>query len=294
MSTTLKLGRSLLGLVLCVAIVFPTAAQRQRNNWQDRPPKNQPRQTEKEQRQAERQQRQQRQQERQQRRESANRPPENRARSETRPPAVREDRPPQSLPPGGRQAMPSEVERQARPGENDRRATQGENDRRPVPGENSARDFRSNVPPHSQHPMVDRLRQMSPQERERFFQNDERFHNLPPQQQAQIRQRSQNWDRMTPQQRQDMREREQVWQRMTPDQRQHVRNDVMPKWQQLPPDRRQAIQQRLRVLQNMPERARNQRLDDPNFTRGMSEEDKAMLRDLSHLHVGGPPDAPNE
>src|SRR3989442_3530481 len=257
MSTTLKLGRSLLGLVLCVAIVFPAAAQRQRNNWQDRPPKNQPRQTEKQQRQAERQQRQQRQQERQQRRESANRPPENRARSETRPPAVREDR-------------------------------------RPVPGENSARDFRGNVPPNSQHPMVDRLRQMSPQERERFFQNDERFHNLPPQQQAQIRQRSQNWDRMTPQQRQDMREREQVWQRMTPDQRQHVRNDVMPKWQQLPPDRRQAIQQRLRVLQNMPERARNQRLDDPNFTRGMSEEDKAMLRDLSHLHVGGPPDAPNE
>src|SRR2546425_964585 len=285
MSTTLKLDRSLLGLVLCVAIVFPAAAQRQRNNWQDRPPKNQPRQTEKEQRQAERQQRQQRQQERQQRRESANRPPENRARFETRPPAVREDRPPQSLPPGERRATPSEVERQARP---------GENDRGPVPGENSARDFRSNIPPNSQHPMVDRRRHMAPQERERFFQNDERFHNLPPQQQAQIRQRSQNWDRMTPQQRQDMREREQVWQRMTPDQRQHGRNDVMPKWQQLPPDRRQAIQQRLRVLQNMPERARNQRLDDPNFTRGMSEEDKAMLRDLSHLHVGGPPDAPNE
>src|SRR5207247_2539650 len=116
---------------------------------------------------------------------------------------------------------------------------------------------------------------------------------LPPQQQAHIRQRAQNWDRMTPQQRQDMREREQVWQRMTPDQRQHVRNDVMPKWQQLPPDRRQAIQQRLRVLQNMPERARNQRLDDPNFTRGMSAEDKAMLRDPSNLPAGGPPDAPN-
>ncbi len=285
MGTTLKLGRSFLALLLGVGIAFPAAAQRQRNNWQDRPPKNQQRQTEKQQRQTERQQRQQRQQERQPRRESANRPPENRGRSETRPPAVREDRPPQSLPPGERRAMPGEVERRARP---------GENDRRPMPGENSARDFRNNVPPNSQHPMVDRLGQMSPQERERFFQNDERFHNLPPQEQAQIRQRFQNWDRITPQQRQDMREREQVWQRMTPDQRQHVRNDVMPKWQQLPPDRRQAIQQRLRVLQNMPERARNQRLDDPNFTRGMSEEDKAMLRDLSHLHVGGPPDAPNE
>jgi hypothetical protein len=26
----------------------------------------------------------------------------------------------------------------------------------------------------------------------------------------------------------------------------------------------------------------------------MSEEDKATLRDLSHLHVGGAPDPPNE
>jgi len=81
---------------------------------------------------------------------------------------------------------------------------------------------------------------------------------------------------------------------MTPEQRDHVRNEVLPKWKQMPPDRRQAIQQRLRVLQNMPESARNQRLNDPNFTRGMSEEDRATLRDLSHLHVGGAPDPPGE
>jgi hypothetical protein len=41
------------------------------------------------------------------------------------------------------------------------------------------------------------------------------------------------------------------------------------------------------VLQNMPESARNQRLNDPNFTRGLSEEDRSTLRDLSHVHVGG-------
>jgi hypothetical protein len=67
----------------------------------------------------------------------------------------------------------------------------------------------------------------------------------------------------------------------------------MPKWKQLPPQRQNAIQQRLGVLQNMPESARNRHLNDPNFTRGMSEEDKAMLRDLSHMHVGAP-DPPNE
>jgi len=77
---------------------------------------------------------------------------------------------------------------------------------------------------------------------------------------------------------------------LTPQQRDHIKNDVAPKWRQLPPDRQRAIRSRLNVLKNMPESARNQHLSDPNFTRGMNEDDKAMLRDLSHLHVGGGPD----
>jgi hypothetical protein len=117
---------------------------------------------------------------------------------------------------------------------------------------------------------------MSPEERQRLRENNQRFSRLPLQQQ------------------QELRERAQVWEKMTPEQRQHIRNDVLPQWKQLPPDRRRAIRQRLGVLQNMPESARNQHLNDPNFTRGMSEEDKAMLRDLSHVHVGGAPDPPNE
>jgi hypothetical protein len=122
----------------------------------------------------------------------------------------------------------------------------------------------------------ERLRNMTPQEKQRIFQNEERLRHLPPAQQQQLR------------------ERAQVWQKMTPEQRDHIRNDVLPRWKQMPPDRKQAIQQRLRVLQNMPESARNQRLNDPNFTRGMSEEDKSTLHDLSHLHVGGAPEPPNE
>jgi predicted Fe-S protein YdhL (DUF1289 family) len=95
---------------------------------------------------------------------------------------------------------------------------------------------------------------------------------------------------MSPAQQQVLRDRAQVWNRMTPEQRDHVRNDVLPQWRQMPPDRKQAIRSRLRVLQNMPESARNQRLSDPNFTRGMSDEDRSTLRDLSHLHVGGSPE----
>jgi len=90
-----------------------------------------------------------------------------------------------------------------------------------------------------------------------------------------------------------MREAAQNWQRLTPEQQSHIKKDVLPKWQQMSPSQQRAIRQRLGVLQNMPESARNQHLNDPNFTRGMSEEDKAMLRDLSHMHVGAP-DPPNE
>ena len=122
----------------------------------------------------------------------------------------------------------------------------------------------------------ERWRNMTPQDRQRLLQNEERLRRLPPAQQ------------------QVLRDRAQVWNRMTPEQREHVRTDVLPRWRQMPPDRKQAIRQRLRVLQNMPESARNQRLNDPNFTRGMSEEDRSTLRDLSHLHVGGALEPPNE
>jgi Protein of unknown function (DUF3106) len=121
----------------------------------------------------------------------------------------------------------------------------------------------------------ERLRNMSPQERNRLAENQRKFNQLPPQKQ------------------QDMKRAAENWRRMTPEQQNHIRNDVLPRWQQLPADRQRAIQQRLGVLQNMPESARNRHLNDPNFTRGMSDEDRQMLRDLSHEHVGAP-DQPQE
>jgi len=116
---------------------------------------------------------------------------------------------------------------------------------------------------------------LNQQDKQRVVENNRRFQNLPPAQKQQMREAAANWSKLTP------------------EQRNHIKSDVLPKWKQLPPNRQGAIQQRLGVLQNMPESARNQHLNDPNFTRGMSEEDKAMLRDLSHLHVGAP-DPPNE
>jgi hypothetical protein len=120
------------------------------------------------------------------------------------------------------------------------------------------------------------------------------FNNLSPQDKQRVLNNNRQWQNLSPQQRQQVQERAQVWQKMTPAQRDHIKNDVLPRWKQMSPDRQRAIQNRLSVLQNMPESARNQHLNDPNFTRGMSEEDKSTLHDLSHLHVGGAPDPPNQ
>jgi hypothetical protein len=145
----------------------------------------------------------------------------------------------------------------------------------------------------SPRPLIDRMRDMTPQQRERQLQSSRVFQNLAPEQQSRIRNQFNQWDRMSSQQRADLREKENTWRSLTPDQRQYIKGDVMPRWRQMPWQRQQVIQQKLGVLQNMPESARNRRLADPNFTRGMTEEDRTMLHDLSHLHVGGAPDPPS-
>ncbi|MGB2629316.1 MAG: DUF3106 domain-containing protein [Candidatus Acidiferrum sp.] len=143
-------------------------------------------------------------------------------------------------------------------------------------------------------PWVDQMRSMSPAQRDSVLQNSKAFQNLSPDKQNKIRQQFSQWDHMTPAQQSDLRQREQTWRELTPQQRDHIKNDVLPKMRQMPWDRQQMIKQKLGVLQNMPESARNQRLADPNFTKGMTDEEKSTLQDLSHMHVGSAPEPPSE
>jgi hypothetical protein len=139
---------------------------------------------------------------------------------------------------------------------------------------------------------IERLQDMTPQRQEQFFRNNQRFQNLPPQQQAQIRQRLDAWNRLTPEQQQALRDRQSVWEQMTPEQQRNVRQSLLPRWQQMPPMRRQAILQRLHSLRNMDEAERQTKLNDPAFTDGLNPDDREMLGQLAHLHVGMAPDAP--
>jgi len=164
-------------------------------------------------------------------------------------------------------------------------------ERRQNGGAGNPQGNRANRPDYVPHPNANPNR---PQSAYAPPQPRQRFNDLPPREKQRVIENYNRLNRMPPAQRQELQGRIATWNRLTPEQKSHIRNDVLPRWKQMPTDRRQAIQQRLRVLQNMPEFARNQRLNDPEFTRGMSEDDKATLRDLSHLHVGGAPDPPGE
>ena len=207
---------------------------------------------------------------------NANRPPQQQQRPAARPaprPERRQEAP--RAPQGGR-GNANRPGNYAPPNRQGESAGQRNEGNRPtnLPGETGRQpNFNPNRPPNAtgRQPVPKRYQDLSPAEKRSYDQ----YSKLPPQKQQQ------------------MREAAAAWKKLTPDQQNHIRNDVIPTWKQLPSGRQKAISNRLSVLQNMPESARNQHLNDPNFTRGMSEEDKAMLHDLAHMHVGAP-DQPNE
>lgn len=127
------------------------------------------------------------------------------------------------------------------------------------------------------------LRDMSPEEQQRFMQNNQQFQHLPPERQDQIRQNLQRWNNLTPEQKQRAREAEAALERMTPEQRQYVRETLLPKWQAMPLERRRAMNRHLAMLRNMSPATQETALNDPRFMQGLSPEEQSMLRELNSL-----------
>jgi hypothetical protein len=225
---------------------------------------------------------------------NANRPPQAQPRPAT-PPPQNPNRPNANRPPqnAARPANPNAANTRnsgnSRPAQNN-----FTNQGRPGNGQGANLNNRQQLGVGAQRPWVDTMRDLTPGQRERVLQNSRAFQSLSPDKQQKIRQQFNQWDHMTPQQQASIRSNETIWRNLTPAQRDHIKNDVIPKWRQMPWDRQQVMKQKLGVLQNMPESARNERLNDPNFTRGMSDDEKSMLHDLSHTHVGAPDSPPNE
>lgn len=130
---------------------------------------------------------------------------------------------------------------------------------------------------------VDNLRDLSPEEQDRFMRNNRRFQNLPPQRQAQIRRNLETWNRLSPGERDAIRDEQRTWERMSPEQKQYVQKVLMPKWQAMPPNRRSLIKGRLHVLQGMTTSQQKEALNSPRFMQGLSLDEQQMLREVNSL-----------
>lgn len=271
MRIRLQFAACLLALGLSAALSAPGSAQRGHVNFAQNHPPNSPPKPE-------------RQQQRQE-----HRPPQQEAR---RPQAQQRQQPearrPQTQQPRQENANrapqlnPNRLDAaggNARANNNPNRIPQPNPNRPAAGGGNPRANNNPNRPPGAYTPPSPHrtFNELSPPEKKRVIENYKKLQSLPPSQRQEI-----------------TGPRKDTWGTLTPQQQNHIKTEVYPQWKQLPPERRKAITQRLGVLQNMPESARNQHLNDPNFTRGMSEEDKSTLRDLSHMHVGAPPEPPNE
>lgn len=154
-----------------------------------------------------------------------------------------------------------------------------------VPNRNGAANGPGNVRGMAALPpkWVENLRDMSPEEQQRFMQNNDRFQSLPPQRQAQIRQNLEKWNQMSPTEKNALRDRARILEQMSPQQRLYLQRVLLPQWQQLPQPRRQLLNGRLHTLQGMSPAERQAALDDPKFMQGLSPEEQSMLRDLNSL-----------
>jgi hypothetical protein len=144
---------------------------------------------------------------------------------------------------------------------------------------------------------VENLEDMSPEQRERFMQNNERFKNMNPQEQARIRQHLQQWNNMTPQQRIQYRAQEQALESMSPVERQYVRQQLLPQLGAMAPVQRQFLRQHVRQLEGLSEADRETKLHDPAFLQGLSPDEQRMLPYLTRLHWAGvvePPTPPGD
>ncbi len=137
---------------------------------------------------------------------------------------------------------------------------------------------------------VEKLRDMPPEEQERFMQNNEKFQTLPASRQAQIRQNLQKWNALPAEQKERIRATETMLENATPEQREHFQDYVVPKLERMPPLRRARVINHWRRLQSLTPAEQQAALRNPGFMGNLTPDEQSVVRDLNSM--GAPAQEP--
>ena len=187
----------------------------------------------------------------------------------------------------GRQGKPPEQVRPAGNAPQNRRQAQERQEKQNPRG----REFQPGEPGGAP-PFLERLRQMSPQDQDRFLNNNRRFRQMTPEAQARFRENLRRWNAMTPEEKRAVMDRQKIWQSMSPEQRRRVREEIMPRWESMDPQRRRAIVRRLSVLRPLSEEEREAKLKDEAFLAGLNAEEREILQTVAKLRLPAPEHGP--
>jgi hypothetical protein len=128
--------------------------------------------------------------------------------------------------------------------------------------------------------MLERLKGLSPEERERVLENNRRFRQLPPAQQEQLRARLRELQEMTPEQRELIEQRFAIFSNLTPRQQERARQIYERRWRRISAERRRALLQEFRRLRAMNHEERRQRFESEELQSQFDAEERDLLTQL--------------
>jgi Protein of unknown function (DUF3106) len=151
----------------------------------------------------------------------------------------------------------------------------------PAAAQNHPREERPAKPqplrtPRPRPTILDRLEQMSPEERRRALAQ------LPPARRKLIEQRLNRYESLSPAQREQLRRQYDRFRQLSPE-KQEAARQLFRKFNNLPVERRRTLRQEARRLNWMNESERQARVNSPDFRTRYSPEEQRMVQDLVEL-----------
>ena len=144
----------------------------------------------------------------------------------------------------------------------------------------SPEDWDRPLPPPQ---VMERLRRLPPDERERVLRNNWRFQQLPKERQDQLLDRMRRFQELSPNERERIEERFSVFRNLTPEQQGKARKVYEEHWSKLEPERRRAIVDEFRILRELPEKEREKRLESEEIKNRFNQQELEVLKQLSKL-----------
>ena len=157
------------------------------------------------------------------------------------------------------------------------------------------RQFQANAgnmaPGQNVRGLMMRIREMPPDEQERFLAQNKLFQSAPPELQQRFRENLRKWNAMTPAQKEDVRQRQALFERMSPAQREEARA-TFRQWTAIDPERRQAIRQIFRQILQLSGNQRQSYLASAEVQQRLTPQERDILSHMIHFlpdTVNAPP-----